>query len=70
MTNRRIKIVTWHAWGHGRAGYLKRCRNCGSLIYLKRDYDDKWRPYESWAAGNVGENEWRRHDCSVIGTAA
>ena len=70
MTNRHIKIANRQAWAHRSEGYLKRCRHCGSLIYVKRDYDGKWRPYESWAAGNVDENEWRLHDCSAIDAAA
>jgi hypothetical protein len=44
-------------------GYLKRCRQCSQLIYIKLDNDGTWRPYESWAAGNVEEDEWRLHEC-------
>ncbi len=70
MTNREIKIVNRKAWVHGSRGYLRRCRSCANLIYLKRDYDGRWRPYESWAAGNVDEDEWQLHNCPALGAAA
>ncbi len=37
---------------------------------MKRDHDDSWRPYESWAAGNVDEGEWVIHECGVGGVRA
>lgn len=46
------------------SGYLKECKFCGELIYLKLDYDDLWRPYESWKAGNAREGDWDIHSCA------
>ena len=34
---------------------------------MKLDHDDCWRPYESWAAGNVDEGEWEIHECGSSG---
>jgi hypothetical protein len=45
------------------SGYLKGCNGCGRTIYMKEDSDGKWRPYESWIAGNCGEGEWVSHAC-------
>jgi hypothetical protein len=45
-------------------GYLKNCCNCGEPIYMKKDYNEQWRPYESWAAGKCDEGEWVPHSCS------
>jgi hypothetical protein len=46
-------------------GYLKKCNGCGHQIYMKRDHDDQWRPYESWKAETVDEGEWKSHECSA-----
>jgi hypothetical protein len=72
MRNRDLKKADWWRWGHssgtatvvGGSGYLKRCRDCGERIYIKRDYDGEWRPYESYIDGKVEEGEWRLHDCT------
>lgn len=45
-------------------GYLRfECRDCGRMIYMSNRVDGVWRPYKSWAAGDVAENEWELHDC-------
>jgi hypothetical protein len=44
-------------------GYLKACRFCGDLIYMKPDNDARWRPYESWKDGACEEGEWVGHQC-------
>jgi len=71
MRNRDPKKEDWWRWGHsstatvtGGSGYLKRCRDCGERIYVKRDWDGQWRPYESYIDGKVEEGEWRLHDCT------
>lgn len=72
MRNRDLKKANWWRWGHnngttavaGGNGYLKRCKDCGERIYIKRDYDGEWRPYESYLDGKVDEGEWRLHDCT------
>jgi hypothetical protein len=72
MRNRDLKKADWWRWGHGSgtatvtspSGYLKRCRYCGERIYVKRDYDGEWRPYESYIDGKVEEGEWTLHDCT------
>lgn len=72
MTNRELKKADWWRWGHSSgtavatsaSGYLKRCRCCGERIYVKRDYDGQWRPYESYVEGKVEEGEWKLHDCT------
>jgi len=56
----------WYNWS---GGYLKCCRQCHQLIYLKRDNDGQWRPYKSWADGIVAEGEWQLHDCSAAAIA-
>ncbi len=70
MTNQQVasaKLVLGHRSANR---YLKRCRHCGLPIYLKEGYDGVWRPYESWVAGSVSENEWRRHQCVAVTVAA
>lgn len=71
MRNRDLKKADWWRWGHSSGtatvrspnGYPKRCQDCGERIYVKHDYDGKWRPYESFIDGKVEEGEWRLHDC-------
>jgi hypothetical protein len=63
MTNKQLAQANF-ALDHCQAdGYLKRCVSCGQPIYMKQDYDGRWRPYESWAAGNAEEGEWLLHEC-------
>jgi len=72
MRNRDLKSADWLRWGHNSttatapaaSGYLKRCRYCGERIYVKRDYDGQWRPYESYIEGKVEEGQWTLHDCN------
>lgn len=45
-------------------GYLKKCCDCGKSIYMKEDFDSRWRPYESWIDGACDEGEWIRHQCN------
>jgi len=70
MTQREIKTGNYNAWARDSSGFLKPCRCCGVVIYLKRDSDGTWRPYESWVSGTVEENCWVRHDCRAFGAAA
>ncbi len=63
MSYHRLRMSNRHCYPRNSAGYLKRCDYCGTTIYLKEDCDKRWRPYESWAAGNVSENEWELHQC-------
>jgi hypothetical protein len=42
---------------------VKRCEGCGDLIYIKKDNDGVYRPYESWLEGAVEEGEWELHHC-------
>lgn len=63
MLTREVKRTDWKQWGHSREGRVKRCRACGQPIYLKRDWDGIWRPYESWLGQQVDRGEWRRHNC-------
>jgi len=72
MKNRDRKSADWKRWGHNdthgarvSSGYRKKCEYCGVGIYLKRDGDDTWRPYESWVTGNVSEGEWVYHHCEA-----
>lgn len=72
MRNRDLKKADWWRWGHSSGlatvvdagGHLKRCRDCGERIYIKRDYDGEWRPYESYIDGKDEKGEWRLHDCA------
>jgi hypothetical protein len=72
MRNRDLKKADWWRWGHnvgskptrGGDGYPKRCKQCGERIYIKRDYDGQWRPYESYIDGKVEPGEWHLHDCT------
>jgi hypothetical protein len=63
MTNRQTKCANLVLDHRNASGFLKPCRECGIQIYLKQDSPGCWRPYESWAAGSVDENEWRLHQC-------
>ncbi len=71
MRNRDLKRRAWLQWGHSLAkpcvsrvnGYLKFCSSCKQRIYLKKDVDSVWRPYESWLDGKVATGEWHLHDC-------
>lgn len=75
MRNRDLKRADWMRWGHSsgngteastRDFYVKRCRYCGERIYMRRDYDGQWRPYESYLDGKVSQGERSRlHDCTV-----
>jgi hypothetical protein len=56
-------------WGYGSRTetgfYLKDCCYCGEkIVMLKSDYDGRWRPFESWVAGNCAEGEWVIHRCA------
>lgn len=64
MRMRALKVSNYIGYHRDTSGYLKPCYACGATIYIKQDFDGSWRPYESWAAGNVDENEWVRHRCS------
>lgn len=46
------------------SGFLRKCDRCGTMIYMKPDFDGRWKPYESWFDGAVQEGEWVRHMCS------
>jgi hypothetical protein len=48
----------------GTNGYLTKCRQCSEQIYVKLDFDDKWRPYKSWVDEQVDEGVWELHECS------
>ena len=71
MRDRDVKQADLFRSAHSEAsatatcrGYLKTCEDCGEKIYLKEDYDQQWRPYESWKYGNkIGEGEWKLHEC-------
>ncbi len=63
MRNNDTQVSSYLAYRHGSMGYLKRCSDCGETIYLWRGFDGKWRPYESWIAGNAPEGEWILHRC-------
>ncbi len=63
MRDKEIKVGAYVAYPHESRGYLKRCSDCRDTIYLWRGFDGKWRPYESWVAGNASEGEWILHRC-------
>lgn len=63
MRSRDRKVGNYVAWGRGSSGRLKECKYCGETIYMKQDRDGKWRPYESWQAGNADEGEFKLHNC-------
>lgn len=63
MRNKDIKVGAYVAYRRDSNGYLKRCSNCGETIYLLQGFDGKWRPYESWVAGNAHEGQWILHRC-------
>ena len=49
----------------GSNGYLKKCDHCSETIRMQRDqHDGKWRPFESWSAGNARDGEWILHSCA------
>ena len=51
------------AWAGDSSGYLRKCRDCGQIIYIKFDADGQWRPYASWIAGDAAVGEWILHKC-------
>lgn len=63
MREKDLRLGAYVAYERGPTGYLKRCFNCGETIYLWQGPDGKWRPYESWVAGNAHEGEWILHGC-------
>lgn len=67
MRSRDIKSANLRAYARGSKGYLITCKYCGTTIYIHRDYDGIFRPYESWVAGNAMPGEWILHEC--IGTS-
>jgi hypothetical protein len=64
------KTGNYVAWARDSDGYLKSCRDCGHTIYLKRDGDGIWRPYNSWIEGDATEGEWKAHRCRAANTEA
>ena len=48
----------------GTTGYLTQCRRCADQIYVKLDFDCKWRPYKSWKDEHIEEGVWELHECS------
>jgi hypothetical protein len=64
LKNKNVKIANYIAWARESHGYLKTCYNCGSTIYLHYDNDGKWKPYESWQAGNAQHGQFILHDCA------
>jgi len=63
MKLRAIAVGNVVGWHRSSAGYLKVCHFCGRTIYLHEDGDGVWRPYKSWAAGDVAEGVFELHDC-------
>lgn len=64
MNQQAMKRSAFNAWGTGARGYVKKCRECGVAIYLHQGDDGKWRPFESWAAGNAEKGEFVPHHCA------
>jgi hypothetical protein len=47
-----------------RAGILKYCNYCAAdseLVYLHRNADGSWQPYEAWGNGYAEDGEWILH---------
>jgi len=63
MQAKDVQVANHVDWRRAGAGYLKKCRYCPETIYMTVGWDGVWRPYESWAAHNVNENEWVLHHC-------
>jgi hypothetical protein len=64
MKNRQLKNGNFVAGVRDSNGYLKKCRDCGRVIYLCQNSDGVWRPFASWIEGDVAEGEWVLHECS------
>lgn len=65
MNSKSVKVANYVGWHRENDGRLSTCRYCRETIYFKVDYDGRWRPYESWTAGNCDEGEWILHRCST-----
>lgn len=64
MKTHDIRVANYVGWHRDSGGYLKDCKyQCGHTIYMHRDWDGQWRPYKSWAAGDVREGVFELHDC-------
>lgn len=70
MRSKIKKAGNYVAWARDSNGYLKSCRDCGGTIYLKRDGDGTWRPYNSWVEGDATEGEWKAHRCRAAKSEA
>lgn len=63
MRTRDKKACNRNGWARGSSGYLRECKYCGRMIYMKHDYDGQWRPYASWIGDDAPEGEWTIHEC-------
>lgn len=63
MRNRDIQVSNFVGDARGANGYLKDCRYCCRTIYMHCGRDNRWRPFESWQAGNAAIGEFVLHQC-------
>jgi len=64
MNSKDRSVGNFISWGNSSSGFLRECIYCQATIYLKQDFDGRWRPYESWAEGKVEEGTWVLHTCN------
>lgn len=51
-------------------GFITRCKYCHDPIYMHLGDDGRYRPFESWVAGNANDGQWAFHDCVGSGRSS
>lgn len=67
MRSRDIKRSWLGSDSGSESGFLTPCRYCGDTIYMHLGADGRYRPFESWVAGNASDGQWAYHDCTGSG---
>jgi hypothetical protein len=62
LSSRQVRVANFVVGGSG-AGYLKKCSHCQRQIFMSQDRKGKWKPFNSWAAGDAAVGQWRPHIC-------
>lgn len=67
MRSRDIKRSWLGSDSGSESGFLTPCKFCGDTIYMHLGADGRYRPFESWVAGNANDGQWAFHDCTGSG---